>query len=197
MRTLPHADGHDAPWLADEVVPGEAAVVDNIVIGFEYPVGEPVVAHELPDILDRVESGAARWERQQGDVGRHDQFGRTVPSSLIEDEHGVGTGCHVEGDLFQMHAHRFPVAAGHDDAGSLAFSRTDRTKDPGRGSPLIARSCGTRSASGPAPSELGLLTDPGSIPPLQLYRRSFGEAVADLRQTGLEVVLKMAMSSSF
>ena len=140
MRALPHADGHDAPWLADEVVPGEAAVVDNIVVGFEYPVGEPVVAHELPDILDRVEFGAARWEPQQGDVGRHDQFGRTVPSGLIEDEHGMGTGRDVEGDLLQMHAHRLAVAAGHDDPGSLAFGRADCTKDPGRGSPLIARS---------------------------------------------------------
>jgi hypothetical protein len=112
MRPLPHADGHDAPWLTDEVVPGEAAVVDDVVVGFEDPVGEPVVAHKLPDILDRVEFGAARRERQQGNVGRHDQFGRTVPSGLIEDEHGVGTGCHVEGDLFQMHAHRFTVAAG-------------------------------------------------------------------------------------
>ena len=140
MRPLPHADGHDAPWLADEFVPGKAAVVDDVVVGFEDPVGEPVVAHKLPDILDRVEFGAARRERQQGDVGRHDQFGRTVPSGLIEDEHGMGTGRDVEGDLLQMHAHRLAVAAGHDDPGSLAFGRADCTKDPGRGSPLIARS---------------------------------------------------------
>lgn len=197
MRPLPHADGHDAPWLADEVVPGEAAVVDHVVVGFEDPVGEPVVTHELPDILDRVEFGAARRQRQQGDVGRHDQFGRTVPSGLIEDEHGMGTGRHVEGDLFQMHAHRFTVAAGHDDAGGLAFSRTDRTKDPGRGSSLITRSRGTCAALGPAPGELGLLADPGFVLPPQLYGRSFREAFADLRQTGGEAFLKMAMSSSF
>lgn len=139
MRPLPHADGHDAPWLADEVVPGKAAVVDDVVVGFEDPVGEPVVAHKLPDILDRVEFGAARRERQQGDVGRDDELGRTVPSGLIKDDDGMGTGRHVERDLFQMHAHRFTVAAGHDDAGSLALGRADRAEDPGRGSPLIAR----------------------------------------------------------
>ena len=131
MGPLVHADGHDAPRLIDEVVPGEAAVVDDVVVGFEEPVGEPVVAHKLPDILDRVELGAAWRERQQGDVGRHDQFGRTVPSGLIEDDDGMGTGCHVEGDLFKMHAHRFTIAAGHDDAGSLAFSEAYRTEDPG------------------------------------------------------------------
>ena len=109
----------------------------------------------------------------------------------------MGTGRHVEGDLFEMHAHRLAVAAGHDDTGSLALGRTDRTKDPHRGSPLIARSRGTRAALGPAPGELGLLADPGFILPPQLYGRSFGEAFADLRQTGGEAFLKMAMSSSF
>ena len=33
MRPLPHSDGHDAPWLVDELVPGEAAVIDDVVIG--------------------------------------------------------------------------------------------------------------------------------------------------------------------
>ena len=197
MRPLAHANRHDAPRLIDEVVPGEAAVVDDVVVGFEYPVREPVIAHELPHVFDRVELGTSRRQRQQGDVGRHDQFGRTVPSGLIKDDDSMGAGRHVEGDLFEMHAHRLAVAAGHDDTGSLAFGRTDRTKDPRRGSPLVARSRGTRAALGPAPGELGLLADPGFILPPQLYGRSFGEAFADLRQTGGEAILKMAISSSF
>jgi len=197
MCPLAHADGHDAPRLADEVVPGEATVVDDVIVGFEDPVGEPVVAHELPDVLDRVELGASRRQRQQGDVGGDDQLGRPVPSGLIKDDDGMGAGCYVEGDLFKMHAHRLTVAAGHDDAGRLAFSRADRAKDPGRGAPLIARSRGARAALGPTPGELGLLPDPGFILPPQLYGRSFGEALADLRQTGGEAFLKMAMSSLF
>jgi hypothetical protein len=36
--------------LIDEFVPGEATVLDYIVMGFEDAVGEPIVAHELPDI---------------------------------------------------------------------------------------------------------------------------------------------------
>lgn len=120
-----------------------------------------------------------------------------MPSGLIKDDDGMGAGRHVERDLFQMHAHRLAVAAGHDDASSLAFCGADCAEDPGRGSPLIARSRGTRAASCPAPGKLGLLPDPGFILPPQLYECSVGKAFADLRQTGGEAFLKMAMSSSF
>jgi hypothetical protein len=37
---LAEADGHDAPGLVDELVPCLAAVVDEVVIGFEDTVGE-------------------------------------------------------------------------------------------------------------------------------------------------------------
>ena len=110
MCPLAHADAHDAPRLIDEVVPGEAAVVDDFVVGLEDAVRQPVVARELPDILDRVELGASRRQRQQGDVGGDDQLGRIVPSGLIKDDDSMGAGCHVEGDLFQMHAHRLAGA---------------------------------------------------------------------------------------
>src|SRR5262249_61421576 len=40
---------HDAPRLIDELVPCRTTMVDEIVVGFEDAVGEPVVAHELPD----------------------------------------------------------------------------------------------------------------------------------------------------
>src|SRR5258705_5034642 len=45
-------------------------MVDEIVVGFEDAVGEPVVAHELPDVLDRVELWALRRQHNDGDVGR-------------------------------------------------------------------------------------------------------------------------------
>ena len=83
MGPLSQSDGHDAPGLLGELVPGEAAVVDDIVVGFEDPVREPVVAHELPDVFDRVELGAPGWQRHEGDIGRHDQLGRSMPASLI------------------------------------------------------------------------------------------------------------------
>ncbi len=73
--------------------------------------------------LDRVELGASRRQRQQGDVGRHDQFGRTVPSGLIKDDDSMGTGRHVEGDLTLVlqgvgptTAEQDPQAAGQGEA---------------------------------------------------------------------------------
>jgi hypothetical protein len=47
MRPVAQSDGHDAPWLVDKFVPSLATVVDNIVVGFEYSVGYPVISHEL------------------------------------------------------------------------------------------------------------------------------------------------------
>ena len=40
----------------------------------KYAVGEPIVADELPDILLRVQLGAFRWQRDDGDVVRHDEL---------------------------------------------------------------------------------------------------------------------------
>ena len=39
--------GHDGPRLIDEFIAGVATVVENIVVGEEHAVGEPVVADEL------------------------------------------------------------------------------------------------------------------------------------------------------
>ncbi len=85
MCPLSYSDGFDAPRLIGEVVPGEAAMVDDVFVRFEDAVGKPVVAHELPDVFNRVELGTSRRQRHEGDIGRDDQLGRTVPSSLIKD----------------------------------------------------------------------------------------------------------------
>src|SRR6267143_949671 len=55
MCPTAQANRHDGPGLVGERVPGVAAVIEDVVIGAEDAVGEPVVAHELPDIFDRVE----------------------------------------------------------------------------------------------------------------------------------------------
>ena len=48
-------------------------MVEEIVVGREDAVREPVVAHESPDVLDGVQLGALGWERHEGDA-------REVPS---------------------------------------------------------------------------------------------------------------------
>ena len=67
MSPLTQTDGHDAPGLVDQAVPGVAAVVEDILVGCEDAVRQPVVAHELPHVLDRVELGALGRQWQQRD----------------------------------------------------------------------------------------------------------------------------------
>ena len=62
---IAQSEGHDAPRLIDELVPGVAAVIDDVVVGGEDAVRQPVFAHELPDVLDWAShasgAGAAGW----------------------------------------------------------------------------------------------------------------------------------------
>jgi len=55
MGPIPQSDGHDPPGLVDDPVPGVAAVFDDVVLVLEDPVGEVVVAQELPEVFDRVQ----------------------------------------------------------------------------------------------------------------------------------------------
>lgn len=71
MRPLVHADGHDAPRLIDEVVPGETAVVDDVVVGFDPKGGEANMRFD-------------------------EQFDRTVSSGMDKDDDSIGYGRHVE-----------------------------------------------------------------------------------------------------
>ena len=73
MHPLAQSDRHDGPWLIDEAVPGEAALVEDIVAGFEDTVRQPVVAPELSDVLDRVELGTFRRQRHEGNITGNDQ----------------------------------------------------------------------------------------------------------------------------
>ena len=61
-------DGHDFPRLIDQHVPGVAAVIDDIVEGFEDAIGQPVLSHELPDVFLGLSSGA------RGGSGRSDRL---------------------------------------------------------------------------------------------------------------------------
>lgn len=57
MGPITQAYGHDASGLSNEPVPVMAAVVGDIVVVAEHPIGQPVVAHELPDVFYDVQLG--------------------------------------------------------------------------------------------------------------------------------------------
>lgn len=51
-------------------------MLDDIVVGREDPIGQPVVAHELLDIFNGIEFRRSPRQEQQGDGLRDNQFGR-------------------------------------------------------------------------------------------------------------------------
>jgi len=69
MNPITEAERHDPPGLVDELVPGMAAVIEDGAVGGEHPAGEPVVAQELPEVLNRVQRRAFGRQWQEGEVG--------------------------------------------------------------------------------------------------------------------------------
>ena len=117
-------------------------MVDDIIVGFEDAVGEPIVAEELPDVFDRVELGAFRRQRNYGDVCRHHKTGRQVPAGLIDQEDGVGAGRDSFGDFRQVQVHGLGVAGRQDQAGALALVWADRAEDVGGSGALVTLALG-------------------------------------------------------
>ena len=134
------SDRGDTSWLFGEFVPSMAAVIEDVVVVSEDAVREPVVAQELPDVLDRVEFRRSGRERQQGDVVGDLERRGGMPACPVEDDDGMGTGFDGAGDLGEMGAHCLCIGPGHDKAGRLAFLRADGAEDIGRGcAPVLGR----------------------------------------------------------
>ena len=197
MGPFPGSDGHDDPWLIDELVPGLAAHGDDVGVGCEDAVRQPIVTHELPDVLDRVQFRGARRQGQQGDIVGKDQFLCGVPPGLIDDDHGMGTGRDLGRDFVDVPLHSLGVAAGQNQGGADTACGADGAEDIDRLGSLVARCPGTASAFCPASRDLVLLPDPGFVLPPQLYFGAGRERGADCRQLGTEGFLKRSIANSF
>ena len=172
-----------------------AAVIDDVVVIAEHPVGEPVVAHELPDVLHDVELGAFRRQRQQRDVVRHGDIAGEVPPGLIEQQHGMLVGADHGADLGQVQVHRHGVAEGQDQGRALAVLRADGTEDVDRGVSLILRCRGPGPATCPAAGDAVLLPDAGFVGEPDLYLVEAEALLArDACQRGGEVFLNASMA---
>jgi hypothetical protein len=197
MCPLSHSNGHDAPGLIDELVPGIAAVPDDIVIGLEDAVGEPVISDELSDVLHHVQLRAFWRQWQQRDVRGHVQHGGEMPPGLIEQHHRVFAGRDQAGYLRQVQVHRRGVAEGQDQSGSLAVFGTDSAEDIVGGGALILGCCRAGPAQSPAPGDLVLLADPGLVGEPDLYGvRGNRFLLGNALQLGGEVFLNAAMAPS-
>ena len=197
MRPLAQSDGHDAPGLIDELVPSCTAMVDELIVGFEDAVGEPIVAEELPDVFDRVELGAFRRQRNDGDVCRHDKTGRQVPTGLIDQEDGVGVGRDSFGDFRQVQVHGLGVAGRQDQGGALALMWADRGEDVGGSGALVTRRYGTGAALGPPSRDLVLLANARFVGEPDFYRLAVERFFSrDCLQTRGETFLKFSIAPS-
>ena len=101
------------------------------MVVFEDAVREPVVAHELPDVFDRVAFGRAGREWQEGDIVGDFEGQGGVPSGPVEHDDGMGAGFNGAGDLGEVSVQRVGVGTGHDDGGSFAPVRADGPEDTG------------------------------------------------------------------
>ena len=189
---IAHTDRGDERRLGGEPVPGFAGGVDDVVVGLEDTVGEPILAQILPDVLDRVELRRARGQPNRRDVGRHSQLGRRVPAGAVEDENGLRVGSNLGRDLVEIELHHLSVGEGQRQRCALAPSGADRAEEIGVLIALIGGLAGPRSAPRRLPDKAVLLADARFVLEPDFDRRSFGQ-VPQMRAQNLgEVFLKAA-----
>ena len=116
-----------------------------------------------------LSSGHLGGEGHEGDVRRHDEPAREVPSGPVDEEHGMGSQRHLGCDLGQVQVHGFGVVGRQDQGSSLALARADGAEDVGRGRALIVWRRGPRSPPGPPPCDLVLLADARLVRGPDLY----------------------------
>src|SRR3954452_6749472 len=92
MSPVSQADGHDKPRPIRELVPRLAAVVENVWVGGEDPVRDPVLAHVLPDVLGWVQLRRLGRERYKRDVVRDHKSLRLMPARLVHQDKGMRPG---------------------------------------------------------------------------------------------------------
>lgn len=167
-------------------------------MGREDSVGQPVIAHKLPDIFDRVEFGAFRRQRNDADILWHFELSGHVPPGLIHQHNAVCTWFDSERYFRQVQRHGLGVAEREDQACPLAKVRADGAEDVGRFRSLVLGCRRPGAPPGPTPGDFVFLADPGLVLEPDLYRRGSREGGFDLCQLGCKApFLKSSNAYSF
>src|ERR1017187_6575142 len=116
-----------------------------------------------------------------------------MPSRLIHQQHGMGTGRDGKRYLGKMERHGFGIAEWQHQPRALAKFGTDRAEDVGRFRPLVLRGRWPCPASGPAPRDLVFLADAGFVLEPDFYRCAVREGSFDLCQCGGKAPFLKAM----
>lgn len=120
-----------------------------------------------------------------------------MPASLIDKEARMGARRDLCRDLGQMQVHRFGVAGGQNEPGSLALLGADGAKNIGRCRALIFRGARARAALGPASRDLVFLADTRFVCKPDLYLVAVDSVIArDFVQADREVFLKSSIAPS-
>ena len=170
-------------------------MIEDVVVALEDAVREPVVSHELPDVLDGIEFGRAGRERHEGDIGGDFKGQGGVPSGPVEHDDGMGAGFDSAADLGEMGVQRLCIGVGHDEAGGLALVRADGAEDIGGGRPLILGRRRSSAAFCPSPGDLVLLPDASLVLPPDFDLDPVAERGAYLPQAVREVFLNAARAA--
>ena len=174
-----------------------AAVIDEVVVAGEDPVGEPVLTQELLDVLLCIELRALRRQRDDADVGGHLELRGRVPSRLIQPQCGVTTRRDFGGDGGELEVHRLGSAPWQDQPDGFSLRRTDSTENIGRCGAEIPGSRGPRAASCPAARDLVLLAEASFVAEPDFYLGGIDALLAsDVCQRLGEVFLKASRAPS-
>jgi hypothetical protein len=104
-------------------------------------------------------SSGAREGRDRRDVLGHDEIGRGVPASAIEEEHGMRADSDVAADFLEMELHRLSVGKRQRQRRALALGRTDGAEEIGALVALVGGLSRPRSSPRPLPHEAVFLAD--------------------------------------
>ena len=170
-------------------------MIEDVFIVGEDAVGEPIIAHVLPDVLDGIELGRLGRQRDGRDVFGHAELRGDMPPGLIHEQNSVSAGLDGKRDLLEMQLHGLGVAKWQDETGRLAECGTDSAEDIGRGGSLIFQGERSRSAFGPATGDLVLLADARLVGEPDLYGAAIDAGFApDLLQARWETFLESSIA---
>ena len=192
---LAHADGGDRVRLCDEPIPGVTGCIDDVVVGVEDAVREPVGADVLPYLLDRVQFRRTGRQEDQRNVLGHAEIAGGVPTGPVEEQHGVASPGDGAGYLLEVKLHGVSVGEGQRQARADAAHRADGAKQIRALVTLIGGLRRPCSAPRPLANAAVLLADARLVLEPDLDGSVADYAAEMRRENAGEVFLKAAMVS--
>ena len=100
--------------IGSELVPCFLSGLNDIVIGLEDAIGQPVLTQELPNVLDGIEFRCSGWKPDQCDIARNVELSGRVPGSPVHDHGSMSLRRDHGADFIEVVLHGACVGIGHD-----------------------------------------------------------------------------------